>query len=433
VPGLRLAYVLLSYLLVPLLLAHLLWRSRSLPGYRRRIRERFGFGLPRIDRPAIWVHAVSVGEVQAAAPLVRALIRQFPDDQVLMTTMTPTGSERARALFGDSVAHCYVPYDLASAVRRFFSRIRPRLAIIMETELWPNLYHECGQRKVPLVLASARVSARSLRHYRRLVPLFRDTLANGIVIAAQTTADAQRFISLGASPGRTYVTGNIKFDFELPSEVIVRGREFRARHAHGRPVWIAASTHEGEEQAALAAHRAVLARHPAALLLLVPRHPERFPAVAALIGSAGFSQVLRSSERITEPATQVFLGNCMGELTMFYGAADVAFVGGSLVAAGGHNLLEPAALGLPLLAGPHNENSADIAELLTECGAAQLVHGPDELASAVIRLLDDRNERERRGTAGRDAIAASRGTLDRLLALVQPLAADRQGGAGRVR
>jgi 3-deoxy-D-manno-octulosonic-acid transferase len=418
---LRVVYLLLTYLAVPFLLLHLLWRGLSVPGYRQRMGERFGFSMPRLARRSIWVHAVSVGEVQAAAPLVRALLKRHPDVPLVITTMTPTGSERVRALFGNAVIHSYVPYDLAGAVRRFFDWARPMLAIIMETELWPNLYHECGQRQVPLVLASARVSLRSVGRYRRLIPLFRDTLSHGIVIAAQTPADADRFRSLGANPARTWVTGNIKFDFELPPEVASRGRELRLQQARDRPVWVAASTHDGEEQAVLDAHARILERHPAALLILVPRHPERFPQVAALLDSRGIDYVTRSSRAPATVATRVVLGDTMGELTTFYAAADVAFVGGSLVPIGGHNLLEPMALGVPAVTGPHNENAADIAELLVDCGAALVVPDWAGLAAEVSWLLGDEAERRKRGAAGNQAILANRGALDRLLGLIEPL------------
>jgi len=418
---LRLVYVFLTYLAIPFLLLHLVWRGVRVPGYRQRIPERFGFGMPPLPRPSIWIHAVSVGEVQAAAPLVRTLLKRHPGVPLVLTTMTPTGSDRVRALFGESVVHSYVPYDLAGAVRRFFNWAQPSLAIIMETELWPNLYHECGQRQVPLVLASARVSLRSVRYYRLVIPLFRNTLANGIVIAAQTEADADRFCLLGANPTLTRVTGNIKFDFELPAEIAAHGRELRDQQARNRPVWVAASTHDGEEIAALDAHARVLERHPGALLILVPRHPERFAPVAALLESRGISYVTRSSRALAGPATQVLLGDTMGELTTFYAAADVAFVGGSLVRIGGHNLLEPVALGVPVVTGPHNENAADIAELLFDCGAALMVRDWAGLAAEVSWLFGDESERRKRGVAGSQAIAANRGTLARLLSLVDPL------------
>ena len=420
---LRFAYALITYLLTPVVLGHLWWRSISNPDYRRRIGERFGYFHCELARRSIWMHAVSGGEVQAAAALLSALQTRYPDTPMVLTTMTPTGSRQAQDLFGDKVVHSYVPYDLAGAVRRFFDWAKPELVIIMETELWPNLFRECGRRKIPLVMASARVSERSVGRYRRLVSLFRETLSHGVVIAAQTATDAERFLSLGANPARIHVTGNIKFDFELDPDTATRGREFRRTHASGRPVSIAASTHAEEEQIMLQAQRKVMEKYQDALLLLVPRHPERFQFVATLLDRAGMSYVTRSSEGRCNPETQVFLGDSMGELTSFYAAADVAFVGGSLTPIGGHNLLEPAALGLPVLTGPYNFNAADIAELLIDNGSTQVVNNAEELADRVTALFADQKEREKRGSGGREVIENNRGTLQRLLELVDPLIA----------
>lgn len=426
----RLAYVVLSWLLYPVFVGHLLWRSFSQPGYRQRLGERFGFGFARLDRPSIWIHAVSVGEVTAAAPLVRTLRQRFPDTPLVVTTMTPTGSQRARELFGAAVIHSYMPYDAPGSVRRFFNWARPELAVILETEIWPNLYHECGHRDVPLVMASARVSVKSTRGYRILFGLIRDSLAHGIVIGAQSEADAERFRSLGANPARTHVTGNIKFDFELPRAVAEAGRQLRLQQAPDRPVWIGASTHQDEEQVLVEAHRRVLERYPEALLVLVPRHPERFGAVAGLLQRAGMATVTRSSGESCRPETRVFLGDSMGELTMFYAAADVAFVGGSLVRVGGHNLLEPAALGLPSITGPYNFNAPDIADLLIEQGATSVARDAREIAAEVLRLLADPADRRRRGELAREALESNRGAVNRLLALVEPLAAPAGNGRG---
>ncbi|MFW2404834.1 MAG: lipid IV(A) 3-deoxy-D-manno-octulosonic acid transferase [Gammaproteobacteria bacterium] len=420
---LRFVYAMLTYAATPILLLHLFWRSFNNPPYRQRIAERFGFIDDRIDRPSIWVHAVSVGEVMASATLVRALLERYPDRKLVLTTMTPTGSERVQELFGDKVVHSYVPYDLAAAVRRFFDRANPGLVIIVETELWPNLFRECGLRKIPLVIASARVSPRSVDRYKRVVGLFRETLSHGIVIAAQSQTDADRFIALGANPKRVRVTGNIKFDFRLPPDVRERGREFRDANASRRPVWVAASTHDGEEPFVLAAHARVLEEMPDTLLVLVPRHPERFQLVADLVDKAGLTCVRRSSDETCSADTQVFLGDSMGELMMFYAASDVAFVGGSLVPIGGHNLLEPAALGLPLLAGPNNFNAPDIAELLIAEGSTQVIHGADELAAHTVALLRNPEERALRGGAGRECVENNRGTLERVLELIEPLLA----------
>jgi 3-deoxy-D-manno-octulosonic-acid transferase len=352
---------------------------------------------------------------------VRALLREHPQRRLLLTTTTPTGSDRVRALFGDSVMHCYAPFDLAWAVRRFFDWCQPAIAIILETELWPNLYRECGQRKVPLVLASARLSAKSVRRYRWLVPLFRETLSHGIVIAAQTATDAERFLSLGASPARTHVTGNIKFDFELPADVHARGAALRQQYAGTRPVWVAASTHAGEEEQVLDAQRRVQEAHADALLILVPRHPERFDSIAALLDRQGWRYVRRSSGAPSMPATEVILGDTMGELLAFYAAVDLAFVGGSLVEVGGHNLLEPAALHVPMLTGPYNYNAQDIADLFVEGGVAGIVQDAAGLAAAVIALLANPAAARAQGARAGELTDSSRGALQRLLALLNPL------------
>lgn len=417
----RFLYNLLIYLFAaPVALAVHFWRGLREPAYREGVGERFGFGPALAGRP-IWIHAVSVGEVQAAEPLVRRLLERHPSQTLLLTTVTPTGAARARQLYRERVQLSYVPFDLPGSVRRFFDRAQPRLAIILETELWPNLYAECGRREVPLVLASARLSPRSVGRYRRLVPLFRRSLAHDIVIAAQSGTDAERFRSIGAAPERTHVTGNIKFDFQPAPDVELHGRQWRERHAPGRAIWVAGSTHEGEENLVLDAHRRVLTRFPGALLVLVPRHPQRFDAVRELLAQRGEAFAVRSSGSAIDPGTRVLLGDTMGELMMFYAASDITFVAGSLVPVGGHNLLEPASLGRPVLTGPHNFNSEGIARLLLEAGAARTVADAGELAEAVVQLLGDAGLRARIGAAGRAVLDANRGAIDRLLALVDPL------------
>lgn len=430
-------YVLLSYLLAPFALGFLAWRGLRNRAYWERFGERFGYAGVRCERPSIWVHAVSVGEVQAAAPLVRALLRDYPGVPVVVSTTTPTGAQRVRALHGDQVAHVYAPYDTPGGVRRFFDRIRPRLVVIIETELWPNLFNECGRRRVPLVLASARISPRSLGAYRRFTALFGEALSHGIVIAAQSEADAQRFRVLGAAPERTHVTGNIKFDFELPAHLREQGRAMRATWAGDRHVWVAASTHTGEDELVLAAFDAVRRVHPTCLLLLAPRHPERFGAVAELLQARGLEYAMRSSGAPCLPRTAVYLLDTLGELPMFYAASDVAFVGGSLVPIGGHNLLEPASLGVPIITGPHNFNAEDVAELLAAAGGARVLRDAGELAPAVIELLDDPELRAQRGRIAQRCVQENRGALERLLQLVRPLlgpaAAAQTADAGGVR
>ena len=375
-------------------------------------------------RLPICTFTVSVGEVQAAAVLVNSLRELYPDIPIVVTTFTPTGAGRARALFKDRAQVRYLPFDTPGAVHRFFKRIRPRIAVIFETELWPNLYHECGRRRVPLVLASARLSARSVGRYSRLGALFRETLAQGVVVAAQGEADATRFKALGSDPGNTHVTGNLKFDFSVPPDTAERGRALRAYYAPGRPVWVAGSTHGGgEEEALIEAQKIVRGQRPGALLVMAPRHPNRFGEVAAQLVSRGVRFVRRSqvpaAGAIVE--AEILLLDSLGELLDFYAGSDIAFVGGSLVPIGGHNLLEPAALGLPILTGPNTSNSADVARLLIERGAAEVVRNPQELADKVAALLADPAARARMGAQGRAFVDANKGALQKLLGLVVPL------------
>lgn len=415
---LRLIYTLLIYVAAPIALAATAWRGLRDPLYRDRLFERVGFSTVRSPRPALWVHAVSVGEVQAAASLIRSLRQRYPEEPLLVTTATPTGAARVKALFGNGVSHCYLPYDLPGAVRRFLDRIQPRIAIVMETEVWPNLYRECGRRHVPIVLASARLSEKSVRRFRRIAGLFRDALSQDLVIAAQTPADAERFLLVGADPARTHVTGNIKFDLQIPGDIEALGHVLRAAQFADRLVWVAGSTHEGEEDAVLEAHRLVLAARPDALLILVPRHPNRFDRVQQWLSAQGVAYVKRSTGAPISVATQVLLGDTLGELLLFYAAGDVAFVGGSLVPIGGHNLLEPAALARPILAGPHNFNAPDIARLLFDNKAALQVQSAQTLAQALLDLGSDSGRRMEMGRAGREVVEQNRGALQRVEELI---------------
>jgi len=419
----RLLYNLLIYLLQIPVAGYWLLRALINRSYREGLGQRFGIGYPQLDK-CIWIHAVSVGEVQAAVPLIREFGQRFPNHNMLITTVTPTGAARVRAVFGDSVSHCFIPFEMPLAVDKFFSSVNPELAMIMETEIWPNLYQGCGVRDIPLILVSARISPRSVDSYRRLLPLFRDTLSHGIIIAAQSEADADRFRSLGASPVRTWVTGNIKFDIELPADLAERGVEFRQQTFGDRPVWIAASTHDQEEQQVLSAHKRLLKTHPELLLVLVPRHPERFAAVSELIDKEGLQQVARTEMRVCNPSTRVFLGDTMGEVPLFYAASDIAFVGGSLVPIGGHNMLEPAALGLPVISGPHVYNAQEISDMFIELGACKIVADASQLVAAVDELLANRSVAAERGRKGRDIVQRNRGALQRLLDLLEPLIGD---------
>ena len=413
----RLLYTCLLYLLTPLVLLRLLWKSLELPGYRQRIAERFGF-VPRADGGIeVWVHAVSVGESVAALPLIKTLIERHGEGKVWMTTTTPTGSARVVAALGQSVRHSYAPYDLPGAVARFIERTRPRQVVVMETELWPNLFHALGAREIPLTVANARLSPRSFAGYSRVRGFAAQTLAHCRAIAAQSEADAQRFGDLGAR--NVSVMGNIKFDLAVPTDQVEDGRALRREWVGNRPVWIAASTHEGEEEQVLTAHRAVLEKFPDAGLILVPRHPQRFDAVVKLIEKSGFDFLRRTALPPPDSrAPPVLLGDSMGEMFLYFGAADVAYVGGSLVAVGGHNVLEPAAVALPVLFGPHMFNFVAARELLLDAQAAQEVAGAAALAAAVGELFRVPERRAQMGAAGQAAVAANRGALGRLLQLL---------------
>ncbi len=422
----RFFYLLAVYCVAPLMLGFWFVRGMRNRAYLDRLGQRFGVGFPDVKRASLWVHAVSVGEVQAAIPLIKALQSRYVHRDIVVTTVTPTGAARVKAIFGDSVIHAYVPFETNGAVRRFFDRVKPALAIIMETEIWPNLYNECGIRRVPLVLASARISPKSVSRYRRLVPLFREALSHGIVIAAQSEADASRFRELGAAPARTFVTGNLKFDIELRADVHADGGRLRAALFADRPVWVAASTHEREETAVLEAHARVLERYPDAVVVVIPRHPERFDEVARTIADSSIPFARRTLEEHLTASHSVYLADTMGEVMQFYAAADVCFVGGSLVPIGGHNLLEPASLGRATVTGPHWFNAEDIAKRLLEAQAIEVVRDANDLHSKVVALLEDPVARHTMGQNGLTVINNNRGALDALLQLIDPLVSPSQ-------
>ncbi|XQE66640.1 lipid IV(A) 3-deoxy-D-manno-octulosonic acid transferase [Pseudomonas sp. P3C3] len=415
-------YTLILHLALPIILLRLLWRAWRAPAYGPRVGERLAVGLPAFRQGGIWIHAVSLGESIAAAPLIRELLERHPELPITVTCMTPTGSERIQALFGARIQHCYLPYDLPWACARFLDRLQPRLAVIMETELWPNHIHACHARGIPVALANARLSERSARGYARFARLTAPMLAQLDLIAVQTEVEAERFRQLGARPGCVEVTGSIKFDLSVAAELPQRAAELRAAWgAQERPVWIAASTHAGEDEVMLAAHRRLLDERPNALLILVPRHPERFTQVFELCRREGFACVRRSTGETVGEAVQVLVGDTLGELLFLYALADLALVGGSLVANGGHNLLEPAALGKPLLAGPHLFNFLEIAAQLREAGDLLEVADAAQLHAALSLLFADPAEAQRRAEAGLGVLRANQGALARLLAGLQAL------------
>ncbi|MDO8348157.1 MAG: lipid IV(A) 3-deoxy-D-manno-octulosonic acid transferase [Rugosibacter sp.] len=445
----RFLYTLLTCAMLPWALLHLLWRARRQPEYLRHWRERFGFFpavalLParRVLAGTLWLHAVSVGETRAAEPLVAALRQRYPDHRILLTHMTPTGRATSEALFGDRVERIYLPYDLPWAVHSFLRRYQPELGLILETELWPNLLAACREASVPVLLVNARLSARSAARYARFTALTREALHNLSAIGAQTLADAARLGALGATA--VTVTGNMKFDIEPPPAQLELAQTFRAR-CGPRPTWLAASTREGEEALILEAWKklgsdeatalqggraknALLAvadgetaksvADPRPLLIIVPRHPQRFDAVARLAQERGFRVQRRSENQDIAATTEVLIGDSMGEMFAWYGAADLAFIGGSLKDFGSQNLIEAAAVGTPVLIGPSTFNFADAVREALACGAARPVQDADDLVGQVLALLADPAARARMSAAGREFSAHHRGATARTLALI---------------
>lgn len=419
----RLFYTLLLYFLTPLILARLLWRSRRAPAYAKRWRERFGFvpAIPDKHR-VIWIHAVSVGETLAAVPLMKSLQAKYPQTQLVVTTTTPTGSEQVSKVFGTSVYHVYAPYDLPDVLGRFFLRIKPSMLIIMETELWPNLIRKCRNASVPVVVANARLSEKSAAGYQKVAWLTRAMLADINLIAAQTEADGERFVSLGLARDNLSISGNIKFDLDLSEQVRDQAAVLKAQWQSGadRPVWLAASTHQGEDGLVLDAFAKVIEEQPNTLLVLVPRHPERFDDVVSLSVAQGFSVARRSEMKApgADPVdinTQVLIGDTMGELLAFCGASDIAFIGGSLVPVGGHNLIEPAAWGIPIVTGPHLFNFTEVANKLVKAGGMRVCENSEQLAESILGLLNKSDQYQAMAKAAHSVAESNRGALERLV------------------
>jgi 3-deoxy-D-manno-octulosonic-acid transferase len=413
---LRFLYLILICFAAPVAALIGLLRGVRDPARRERLADRWGRPQLTGQGPTLWVHAASMGEVQAGAVLIRELLTRYPQHRVLVTTMTATGAARVRTLFGDRVQHCYLPYDLPFAVRSFLDRVQPQSLVILETELWPMLLHACVARRIPVLVASARISPRTSSRYRRLRGLFAASLQQ-VVVAAQTFDDAERFRALGAANVR--VVGNLKFDMDVPPTARDAGSRLRAE-ADRRFIWVAGSTHAGEEAAVLTAHRALRERVADALLIVVPRHPQRFEEVRALLVASGLPFASRSAGNALSADITVLFGDTMGELLNFYAAADVAFVGGSLVPVGGHNLLEPAALTVPILCGPYLDNTREVATMLINEGAAKQVASAEGLARQLQHWAQDEKVRRTAGQAGVQSVDANRGALARILALIAP-------------
>ena len=422
---LRSLYSLLLFLALPFIVIRLFVKSVAAPAYRQRIGERFAlFKAPEPQTeagPVIWLHAVSVGETVAAAPLVKSLLGAHPDLRLIVTTTTPTGSERVRSLFGDSVFHVYAPYDLLFLVRRFIRKLKPKLLVIMETELWPNTIAACEKEQVKVLLANARLSEKSAAGYSRISGLARQMLAAIDLVAAQAQPDADRLVALGANAERVEITGSLKFYVDVVTEQIHDTEPFASTKASGRTIIVAASTREGEEVKILDALEPLMTTDDAPLCILIPRHPERFDEVASLCQHKGFKLQRRSAGETLAPATQILLGDSMGEMMAYYSLGDIAFVGGSLVDTGCQNVLEPAAWSLPVLVGPSQYNFASICAQLQAANALYTVQNPSELTEQLRKLLLDVEKRQEMGKAGAALVQANRSALPKLLAQVERL------------
>lgn len=411
-------WALLVYLLAPYALLNLICRGLRYRPYFERWDERFGF-VPRMRHRCIWLHAVSVGEVRSASALIRALQNQYPRHRILVTTMTPTGGEQVRALFGGRVLHSYVPFDLPGAVARFLDRVSPDFAVVAETEFWPNLFTACRAREIPLFLVNVRISADSLTGYLRVPRTVKRMLDSADLICAQTRTDAQRLRNLGVSNDKIRITGNLKFDIPVPNDLESDAASLRSNWGHDRPVWIAGSTHAGEEKKILDAYKLLKECWPDLLLVLAPRNPERFSAVARLCRRRGYAISLRSDEtRELDRGTEVYLCDSLGELQLMYAAGDIAYVGGSMVKLGGHNILESCAVGVPVIFGPHMFNFENIAAMAVDAGAATQVYDVAELVVAVDLYLNQSSLRCAAGRAASALVAANHGSLDLTVSLI---------------
>lgn len=419
-------YNVLIYLIQPFVLLFTLYRSYKAPAYRKRLNERYAcYGTSAVNKPqanGILIHAASVGEVLAAQPLVNVILSQYPWLPITLTTVTPTGSDRVKSVFGSKISHFYLPYDTPTAMARFLRLVQPKLCVIMETELWPNMIQQLAKRDISLVIANARLSVRSARRYSKFKRVIQPILAQISHIAAQDRVSASRYLDLGYQPSRLTIMGNLKYDLSVNAILQQQIECLRQQWLPNlRPVWIAASTHQGEEKIVLDAHRTLLQHYPDLLLLLVPRHPERFQSVYELTEKCGLTVVRRSMSQAPNANTQVMLIDSMGELMMMYGISNVAFIGGSLVPIGGHNPLEPLAFKLPVISGQHTFNFPEIFNELRKVGGViEIDSQRDQLAVTVSALLSEPQIAQQYGVAGYQVLMQNKGALNRLMLLLQP-------------
>jgi len=411
-------YSIATFLLTPVVLFRLASRGIKAPAYFRRWKERFGvFPNPNFNK-SILIHAVSVGEVNAAIPLIKALMERYGDYDFVITTVTPTGSDRVQQIFGNSVFHLYLPYDLSGAVKRFLKKINPELAVVMETEIWPNLFRFCKKKGIPIVVANARLSELSLKGYKWVQSLATMAVNNTKFVAAQTKTDAQRMIRLGCDADKIYVVGSLKFDIIIEEEIIKKGKAIHKHCAKNHLIWIAASTHQEDENELLDAYVFLKKKYPKLLLIIVPRHPERFQVTAQACIQKGFNTQLRSKCGLYDINADVFIVDTMGEMLEFYAASDIAFVGGSIANIGGHNVLEAAVFNLPVLVGPNTHNFAEITQLLHKCGGSRLVKNADDIIDSMQKLINSAEIRKSMGNAAAKLVKENRGAVKLTMKLI---------------
>ena len=410
----RRIYTALLWLLLPYIFFHLVWRARKQPEYLKHIGERFGFYAGKSNKPVIWLHTVSVGETRAAASLVQRLQKAYPDHQILLTHTTPTGRDASEQLYGDKVLRVYLPYDYPFAVLRFLKHFKPRVGVLLETEIWFNLIQQCHHKNIPLMLLNARLSEKSAARYARFPNLTKSGLSSLTAVAAQSEEDAARLLALGAQ--QVSVMGNLKYDIEPPLAMLETGAQLRTLFGINRPVFLAASTRVGEEALLLDALKQI--DIPTFLTVIVPRHPQRFDEVAALLTQHNIRFQRRSENQLISADTQVVLGDSMGEMFAYYAACDVAFIGGSLLPFGGQNLIEACAVGKPVIIGPHTYNFTQASILAVEHGAAVRVQDASRLAASLQRLLVQTEILARMGNAGLAFVKANQGATDLSLAII---------------
>lgn len=417
----RLIYTLLFYFLTPFILLRLFWRGFKAPEYRKRWKERFALYSKKYSNNVIWIHAVSVGEAEAVFPLVKKLQQKYPSDKFLITTTTPTGSARVQAVLADSVDHVYLPYDLPVVVNRYIAIFKPKIAIFMEKEIWPNLYANCAKHKIPLMIINARLSANSAKGYKKIPGLIKPALANVTWIATQTEEDKQRFIEIGAKQSSISVSGNLKFDLTIEENILQKAADLKKQLFQGRFVWVVASTHDMEEAIFFKIYPELKKQIPELLLMIVPRHPERFARVKQLAEKMQLKLSLRSLNQLCTEETDVYLADTMGELKLLYGASDICFVGGSMVPVGGHNILEPAALGVPIMFGSYMVNFKEITKNVLDLNAAiQCVDSP-MISETVMRLYKDGGYRNEMASKAKEFVKSNQGATSNTLEIIEKL------------